>query len=143
MFGGEVVDGDDWYSAEVDVLAPCAVGGIFNSHTIPLVRAPIIAGGANNQLDEEQRDGEALMSRNITYVPDYVINAGGLINVHAEFKGWPLEKAMDDAGSIYNTVKSVVLKAKAEGVTTILASNRMAEDRIEAVAQVQRMQIGR
>ena len=142
-FGGDVVDGDDWYSAEVDVLAPCAVGGIFNPHTIPLVRAPIIAGGANNQLDEEQRDGEALMSRNITYVPDYVINAGGLINVHAEFKGWPLGKAMDDAASIYNTVKSVVLKAKAEGVTTILASNRMAEDRIEAVAQVQRMQIGR
>ncbi len=140
-FGGTVIDGDDWYSADVDVLAPCAVGGIFNPATIPLVRAPIIAGGANNQLDDERRDGEAVEARGITYAPDYVINAGGLINVHAEVKGWPRDKAMDDATNIYNTVKTSLRKAKAEGMTTTDASNRIAEERIEAVAGVKRFHL--
>ncbi len=142
-FGGTVIDGEDWYSADVDVLAPCAVGGIINAHTIPLVRAPIIAGGANNQLDDERVDGAAVAEQGITYAPDYVINAGGLINVHSEVKGWPREKAMDDAANIYNTVKSIIHKAKAEGVTTTEASNRIAEERIEAVAQVQRVHVSR
>lgn len=142
-FGGTVIDGDDWYSADVDVLAPCAVGGIINATTIPLIQAPIIAGGANNQLDDERRDGEAVMARGITYAPDYVINAGGLINVHAEVKGWPREKAMDDTTNIYNTVKNILNKAKAEGITTTDASNRIAEERIDAVANVQRVHLPR
>jgi leucine dehydrogenase len=140
-FGGKVIDSDDWYSADVDVLAPCAVGGIINATTIPLVRAPIIAGGANNQLDDERRDGEALEERGITYAPDYVINAGGLINVHSEVKKWPRSKAMDDATNIYNTVKSVILKAKGEGITTTQASNRIAEERIAAVADIKRFHL--
>ena len=68
------------------VLAPCAIGGILNSRTIPKIRAPIIAGGANNQLDDEETDGLLVEEAGITYAPDYVINAGGLIHVYAELK---------------------------------------------------------
>ena len=138
-FGGKVVDEDDYWSAECDVLAPCAIGGIVNSSTIPKIRAPIIAGAANNQLDDEARDGAALDAASIIYAPDYVINAGGLINVYAELQGHPAEKAMEDAANIFNTVKAVINKAQGQKITTTQASNQMAEDRIQTVARLQRM----
>jgi leucine dehydrogenase len=141
-FGGEVVEGDDFYSANVDVLAPCAIGGVVNEHTIGLIRAPIIAGGANNVLRNETRDSEALMEKGITYAPDYVINAGGLISVYYELRSWPADKALHDAGAIYHTVKNVLHKAKAEGISTIEASNRIAEARIEQVAAIKRLHVG-
>jgi leucine dehydrogenase len=140
-FGATVLEGDEFYRAPVDVLAPCAVGGVLNARTIPLVRAPIVCGGANNILDQEERDGEALQARGITYGPDYVVNAGGLMNVYAELQGWPAGKAMDDAEGIFNTVKRVLHKAQTEGLTTIVASNRLAEERIELAAEVQRMRV--
>lgn len=139
QFGGSVIEGDEFYRAQADVLAPCAIGGTINARTIPLVRAPIIAGGANNQLDDEARDGAALTERGIVFAPDYVINAGGLINVYSELKGYPREKAMQDAANIFNTLKHIINKARAESVTTIQASNRVAEERIEAIARVKRM----
>ena len=142
-FGGEAVDGEAFYGLDVDVLAPCAIGGIINQRTIPQIKAPIIAGGANNVLDHEARDGEALQSRGITYAPDYVINAGGLINVYAELKSLPRQKSMDDAAAIFNTVKSIINTAKADGSTTIEAANALAEKRIAIVTAVQRMHIPR
>jgi leucine dehydrogenase len=141
QFGGRVISQDEFYSAECDVLAPCAIGGIINARTIPMLRAPIIAGAANNQLDDEIRDGEALEKAGITYAPDYVINAGGLINVYAELKGLPAEMAMNDAGNIFNTVKQVINKARANGITTTAASNRVAEERIESVSQIKRLHL--
>jgi leucine dehydrogenase len=140
-FGGQIIDNDEFYSAECDVLAPCAVGGIINEATIPKIKAPIIAGAANNQLDHEERDGAMLERAGITYAPDYVINAGGLIHVAAELTGAPKEKAMADAANIFNTVKRVINKAKAEGITTTRASNRLAEERIEAVARIKRLHL--
>jgi len=140
-YGGQAVDGDDWYGLDVDVLAPCAVGGIINQHTIGLLRAPIIAGGANNQLDDEIRDAEALMERNITYAPDYVINAGGLVSVCSELRSLPREQAMEQASNIFVTVKDVINMAKNDGITSIQASNRIAEARIEAVAGVKRFHL--
>lgn len=140
-FGGTILDNEDFYSAEVDVLAPCAIGGVLNSRTLPKLRAPIIAGGANNQLDREVEDGEELQKRGIIYAPDYVINAGGLINVCAELKHTPLEKAMSDAANIFNTVKRVINKARQDGITTTAASNQMAEERIESVSRLRRMLI--
>ena len=142
-FGGEAVEGEAFYGLDVDVLAPCAIGGIINHATIPHLKAPIIAGGANNVLDDEVRDGEALEERGITYAPDYVINAGGLINVYAELKQLPRQKAMDDAAAIFSTVKSVINSAKAEGIATIDAANKLAEQRIATVNAIQRMHIPR
>lgn len=140
-FGATVVDGDDYYACEADVLAPCAVGGIINARTIPLLRAPIVAGGANNVLEDEDADGAALMEKGITYAPDYVINAGGLMSVNAELHGYPADQAMADAQGIYNNVKNVLHKAQADRVTTMVASNHIARDRIEAVANIQRLHV--
>lgn len=140
-YGGEVVDEDEFYSADVDVIAPCAVGGVINQHTIPRIKAPIIAGAANNQLDDEEADGAAIREAGIVYAPDYVINAGGLINVYAELHGHPPQKAMADTSNIFNTVKQVINKARAEGITTTAASNRIAEERIEAVSRLRRLHL--
>lgn len=139
--GGQVIEGDDYYATTCDVLAPCAVGGIVNPHSLPLIKAPIIAGAANNVLEHEERDAEALVKRGITYAPDYVINAGGLISVAGELKSVPREKVMSDTTNIFDTVKRVLNKAAAESCTTITASNRLAEERIAAVAQIKRMRI--
>ena len=140
-FGGEVVEGDDVFNVDCDVLAPCAIGGIVNARTIGQIRAPIIGGGANNVLEDEESDSKLLGQKGITYAPDYVINAGGLMSVYAELRGWPHEKAMGDAENVFNTVKRVLHKAQAEGVSTITASNRLAEERIEAVAKVSRLRV--
>jgi len=138
---GEVVEGDDVYRVDCDVFAPCAIGGIVNARTIDMIRAPIIAGGANNVLEDEESDSVLLAEKRITYAPDYVVNAGGLMSVYAELRGWPHKKAMDDAENVFNTVKRVLHKAQAEGVSTITASNRLAVERIESVAAIRRLRV--
>ena len=135
-FGGKIIDDEDYYSAECDVLAPCAIGGIINSNTIPRIQAPIIAGAANNQLEDEAADGQALAEADIVYAPDYVINAGGLINVYSELAELPSEKAMADAANIFNTVKRVINKSRSLGITTTAASNAVAEERLEAMSRL-------
>ncbi len=140
-FGGRVVDDDDFWSVECDVIAPCAIGGMLNKDTIPRIKAPIVAGAANNQLADEHADGEAIERAGITYAPDYVINAGGLISVYTEIAGTTHDNAMQDATNIFNTVKAVINKAKAHGITTTEASNRLAEERIEAVARLRRFHL--
>ena len=140
-FGATVVDGDDFYGLECDVLAPCAIGGIINAATIPRIRAPIIAGAANNQLDDEERDGSLLEQAGIVFAPDYVINAGGLINVAAELHQLPAEKAMNDAASIFDTVKRIINLSRAGGITTTAASNQVAEERIDAVSRLRRLHL--
>jgi leucine dehydrogenase len=89
----------------------------------------IVAGAANNQLAEE-RHGDALEKRGIVYAPDYVINAGGLINVNAELYGWPMDRAKDKAGEIYNTVLRVLTIARDQKIPTYKAADRLAEERI-------------
>ena len=84
--GGKVVSPDEILGLEADVLSPCALGAILNETTIPQLKVPIVAGGANNQLATPQ-DGERLLERGILYTPDYVINAGGIINVCTEYLG--------------------------------------------------------
>lgn len=142
-FGGEVLDGDAFYAADVDVLAPCAIGAVINPRTLPRIKAPIIAGAANNQLQDEERDAEDLRRRKIVYAPDYVINAGGLINVFGELRGWPPYKALTDTEHIYDTVLQVLEMAEAQGITTVAAANRSAEARIAAVRSVGNVHVAR
>jgi leucine dehydrogenase len=100
----------------------------------------IIAGGANNQLAEE-RHGKALEDRGLLYVPDFVINAGGLINVYGEIMGWGQERSKRKAQEIYDTILRIFAIAKRDGIPSYEAADRVAEERIEAVARLSKMWI--
>ena len=139
--GGSALDGDAWYEADVDVLAPCAIGAIINPETIPRVRAPIIAGGANNVLAEEVRDGEALVERGITYATDYVINAGGIISIQAELHGWPQDRVVAATEGIGVTVGKVLARAADASLTPTAAANAIAEERIASAADLRRFRL--
>ena len=128
--GGDVVPGEEYFGLKCDVLAPCAIGAVVNPKTIPQLRVPIIAGGANNILAVEDRDAADLTERGIIYAPDYVINAGGLISVNCELRGFSMDKAMEDATNIYSTLKTVLETAKKEGTTTVQASDAVALGRL-------------
>ena len=122
-------------SSDLNIFAPCALGGIINDQTIPQLKVEIVAGGANNQLAEE-RHGDMLEERGITYAPDYVINAGGLVNVNAELEGWTMERARNKAGEIFETILMVFDIAAEERMPSYRAADRLAERRIAAIAKV-------
>jgi leucine dehydrogenase len=128
---------DQIYGVAAEVFAPCALGAVVNDDTIPQFRFEIIAGAANNQLAQE-RHGDQLHKRGILYAPDYVINAGGLINVYGELNDWSLEQAKRKAGEIYDTLTQIFELAKDDGLPTYEAADRVAERRIEQVGALQR-----
>ena len=130
--GATAVALDEIYRAKADVFTPCALGGILNDDTIPQLNVEIVAGAANNQLLED-RHGDALEARGILYAPDYVANAGGVINVYSELTGWSRERSLRKADEIYQTVLSVFRLAKETGIPTYKAADRVAEQRIQAV----------
>lgn len=130
--GAKVVSVREIHAADVDVFAPCALGAILNDETIPQIKAPVIAGGANNQLADEARHGMMVREKGILYAPDYVINAGGLINVFHELKGYNSEAARSQASNIYNTLLEIYRVADDEGILSHQASDRIAERRIQA-----------
>jgi len=140
-FGATAVEPNKIYSSDCDVFAPCALGAIINDETIPQFKCKIIAGGANNQLADEKKHGKILQEKGIYYAPDYVINAGGLINVANEVEGYNREKALKEAEGIYHIVKQIFELAQKESIPTSVASNRLAERRIEQVAKLKRMHI--
>jgi leucine dehydrogenase len=129
-FDAKIMDTHTIHSADVDVFAPCALGGIINDDTIPQLKAKIVAGGANNQLLEEDRHGMMLRESGILYAPDYVINAGGLINVCGELKQSTAEESLAEAKKIYDTMLGVYQEADAKNISTHVASDLIAEARI-------------
>lgn len=132
-FGARKADPDAIISAEADVLAPCALGGVLSQETIPQLKARAVAGSANNQL-ARPRDARRLQDRGILYAPDYVINAGGLINVAAEFApgGYDREAAMAKVREIPATLDAIFERASASGETTSDVARAIAEERIAA-----------
>ncbi|HVM43218.1 MAG TPA: Glu/Leu/Phe/Val dehydrogenase [Gemmatimonadales bacterium] len=136
-FRAKAVGLDDIYGVQADVFAPCALGAVINDNTIKWLKVKVVAGGANNQLAEE-RHGDLLEQKGILYAPDYVLNAGGLINVNSELEGWSAERAKRKAGEIYDTLLRLFDLAKEEGIPTYRAADRLAERRIEAVAKLKR-----
>ncbi len=134
-FQAQSVEPSEIYEVKADIFAPCAMGGIINDETLPKLQVEIVAGGANNQLAEE-RHGDALELKSVTYAPDYVINGGGLINVNAELNGWTMERARNKAGEIYDTILRVFEIAEEEGIPSYRAADRLAEQRIAAIAKV-------
>jgi len=135
--GATAVAPSDIYGVPADVFAPCALGAVINDDTIRRLEVEIVAGGANNQLAED-RHGDLLEARHITYAPDYVINGGGLINVNAELHDWSPERARNKAGEIYDTILRVFEIARDEGIPSYRAADRLAEQRIATIAQVRR-----
>jgi leucine dehydrogenase len=131
--GVEIVPPDQIFDVACDVFAPCALGAILNDTTIPRLRCQVVAGAANNQLAVEARDGEALAARGILYAPDFVGNAGGLINVYNELIGYNQERAMRGARGIYGSMGRVFAIARREQIRTYVAADRMAEERIAHV----------
>ena len=127
-FGASVMDTNSIHTADVDVFAPCALGGILNGDTIPHIKAPIVAGGANNQLLEEDSHGQMVKDAGILYAPDYVINSGGLINVCAELKSICAEEALSDAKRIYETMLAVYEEAERQNIPTHKASDLIASN---------------
>lgn len=136
-FGAQPVSPDEIYGVKAQVFAPCALGAIVNDKTLPQFKFEIIAGAANNQL-AEARHGDELEKKKILYAPDYVINAGGLINVYGELQGWTNERSQRKAGEIYDTLLQLFELAKNEGLPTYEAADRLAERRIEQVGAIQR-----
>lgn len=135
--GAKAVGTEEIYDVPANVFAPCALGAVINDQTVGRLRVEIVAGAANNQLAED-RHGDLLEQRGITYAPDYVINGGGLINVNAELHGWAPERARSKAGEIYDTLLRVFEIAREERVPSYRAADRLAEQRIAAIAKVRR-----
>ncbi|MFP3124455.1 branched-chain amino acid dehydrogenase [Ectobacillus funiculus] len=129
-FGARAVDPQDIYGVQCDIYAPCALGATVNDQTIPLMKAKVIAGAANNQL-KEARHGDTLHERGIIYAPDYVINAGGVINVADELYGYNRERALKKVEAVYENIEKVLEISKRDAIPTYLAADRLAEERIE------------
>lgn len=135
--GAEVVGMDEIYDLDVDIYSPCALGATVNDDTIPRLKASIIAGAANNQLKDEERHGYMLIDHGITYAPDFLINAGGLINVGAEYYGtYSPESTKKQTEGIYDTCMNIFDLAIAEKITTQEAAIKIAEQRIESMGKV-------
>lgn len=132
----EVVSADVMFDLDIDIYAPCALGATVNDETLGRLKCKIICGAANNQLADEKNHGEAVSKKGILYAPDYVVNAGGIINVYYELEGYNRERAMTHAEKIYATTYNIFQMAKADGIPTYMAANRLAEQRIEAIARI-------
>ncbi len=126
--GATAVGSDEIFALDVDVFAPCALGAIINDDTLNRIRATVVAGAANNQL-AEPRHGEELMQRGILYAPDYVINAGGIIDVSYERYGFDGDKLMKHVEGIYDTLMEIFERAKQENRPTGVVADEIAEER--------------
>ncbi|MEO8234479.1 MAG: Glu/Leu/Phe/Val dehydrogenase [Flavobacterium sp.] len=130
-YGAKIYTGDDLYGADVDIYAPCALGATINDDTIHKIKAKVIAGAANNQLANENTHGAILQEKGIVYAPDFLINAGGIINVYAEIVGYDMAESMRRTENIYNTTLEIFDYADANKITTHQAAMRIAQNRID------------
>jgi leucine dehydrogenase len=135
--GATVVGMDEIYDMDVDIYAPCAMGATINDATIERLKCSVIVGGANNQLKEEVRHGNMLIDRGIVYAPDFVVNAGGIINISGELSGsYKSDLAYLWTEKIYDTCTSILNKAETDNITPQEAAMLLAEKRIEEVGRV-------
>jgi leucine dehydrogenase len=130
-YGATIYSGNDLYSAEVDIYAPCALGATINDATINNIKASIIAGAANNQLANEAIHGKILKEKGILYAPDFLINAGGVINVYSELVKWTNAQVMEKTENIYNTALEIFKFADDNNITTHQAAFSVAQKRID------------
>jgi leucine dehydrogenase len=133
-FEAVAVPPDQIYGVEADIFAPCALGAVINDKSLKALKVDIVAGSANNQLAEE-RHGDLIEEAGIVYAPDYVINAGGVINVFSEIAGWDLEETRRKVSEIFDTVSHVLRISRQQRIPTHRAADRLAQRRIEEAAR--------
>lgn len=138
----KIIDPDEIIISECDVFAPCALGAVINDQTISRLQCKIICGGANNQL-AESRHGEALRELGILYAPDFVANAGGLMNVFVELEGYSSERAFDKTKQVYDSLMKIFNIAKQQNIATHVAANRLAEHRLQKISSLRQHHQGR
>ena len=129
QLGIQTVDSDDIYDVPADIFAPCAMGGSISQHTLPRLKCEVIAGSANNQIAGADVP-RAILERGILYAPDYVINAGGLINVYVELHGYDRTRALALTREIYSRLRKVFAVAHDLGIPTSVAADRIVEQRL-------------
>jgi leucine dehydrogenase len=130
LYNAQIVEGNLIYDLDVDIYSPCALGATINDITIEMFKCEIIAGAANNQLKDEDKHAKRLQEKGILYAPDFLINAGGLINVYSEINGYDREKAISQTRKIYDTTLEIFSKSDEEEITTHQAALRLAMERI-------------
>ncbi len=142
QYGTKAVSVDEILGVECDIQAPCAMGAIVNDQTITKFKCKVIAGGANNQL-AEARHGDQLRELGILYAPDYVVNAGGLMNVFVELEGYSPERAFEKTRKVYDNVKRVFEISKRDNIGTHTAADRVAEERIATIGRLKQRHPGK
>ena len=138
----EYIAPESFYTANMDIYAPCALGATINDETINQLKCKIVNGAANNQLKED-RHGQELKDRGILYSPDYLINAGGLMNVSIEFEGWNDYKSRRMIDTIYDTTLRIFAMSDERNIPVNKATDRLAEERLESMKKIQTTYLGR
>jgi leucine dehydrogenase len=137
QYGVTAVGQEDIYDLDVDVYAPCALGATINDDTISRLKCSVIAGAANNQLKDEVKHGYMLMDKSIVYAPDFLINAGGLINVYNEYLGnYNRKRVFEQAEKIYDTCLNILKVAESEKISSQEAAIKLSEKRIADIGRV-------
>ncbi len=131
-----ITDAAKLYDLEMDIYAPCALGATVNTDTLSRLKCSIICGAANNQLADENIHGKMVIEKGIIYAPDFVVNAGGIINVFYELEGYNRERALAHAEKIYDTTLNIFKVAKEENIPTYMAANRIAEKRLADIGKI-------
>lgn len=132
---------DELVREDIDVYAPCALGGALDDDTISMLKAKIVCGAANNQLPQDS-SAERVADAGILYAPDYCVNAGGLIQVADELEGFSFERAKQRADGIFETTKAVFDLAESDAITPAVAADRLAERRMDAVGRLRGIWLG-
>lgn len=135
-FGATVVKGNEIYGLDVDIFAPCALGAILNTANIAQLKCKVVAGAANNQLEDENIHGTMLLEKGIAYAPDFLINAGGLINVYQEHIGYNRDTAFRNTEHIYEVTSNIFKTASEKNIHTQKAAIEMAQKRIADMTRV-------
>ncbi len=136
-----VASTDELVASEIDVYAPCAMGGALSDEVVSVLKARIVCGAANNQLAHPGIEKQ-LEERGILYAPDYCVNSGGLMQVADELEGFSFERAKQRASGIFDTTREVFELAKTDGVATAIAADRLAERRMRDVGQLRGIFLG-
>jgi leucine dehydrogenase len=142
QYGAVAVGPEAAHTVACDIFSPCALGSVLNSTTIPELRCDAVVGSANNQL-ASPADAERLRHRGVVYAPDFVANAGGVINIAEEPHGYDHARAYDRIASIHDTLLQMFERADVDGITTAAAADRLAEERIASVSHTRLIRTGR